>query len=57
MRKSLVQLLAPAFPIVIVVLGLMLISVGIALIYIPAGIIVLGIEFLIFEYYLRARGR
>jgi hypothetical protein len=42
---------------VIVVLGLMLISVGIALIYIPAGIIVLGIEFLIFEYYLRARGR
>lgn len=56
-KRSLGEVLAPAVPIVLVILGLMLIAAGIALVYIPAGIVVLGVELLVFEYYVRARGR
>jgi hypothetical protein len=56
-KRSLGEVLAPAVPIVLVVLGLMLIAVGIALVYVPAGVVVLGVEMLVFEYYIRVRGR
>lgn len=57
MKKSLVEVMSAVVPIVSVLFGLMLISGGIALIYIPAGVVVLGVELLVFEYYLRVRGR
>src|SRR5690606_30626185 len=55
-KRSLGEVLAPAVPIVLVVLGPMLIAVGIALVYVPAGVVVLGLEMLVFEYYIRVRG-